>query len=130
MGKRIKLTKKILLDASTYGEGNGYTKEQIKALGLTYPQKKGWKREVIGRHYPEEVIETLLNNKGKISGKTLKTHEENEKGFQARVFLRKLSIEEWNKFKQLCFENDIDSDMVVEELIINKMELLKNSKES
>lgn len=48
----------------------GYNKKQIKLLGLSWPPRTGWKDKIVGKNYPDEVIQ-MLYDESKVATKKL-----------------------------------------------------------
>lgn len=55
---------------SNMNGGIGVTAEQIRALGFTWPPKKGWLKSVIGTEITDEQAEKFVNGRGKITKDT------------------------------------------------------------
>lgn len=64
--------------------GQGWTKAQVKAFGLNYPLYKGWMFEIVGKDWPDEVVQKFLD------GKTTFTKATHQKYLKRQKKKRKL----------------------------------------
>ena len=59
----IKLTIELLHSASTSSGKNGFSKNQILALGLDWPPKAGWLKRMAGKEVTEETWNNFLSER-------------------------------------------------------------------
>ena len=52
----IKLTRVLIHSASSHRSGNGFNKKQLALLGITWPPKKGWLSELVGKQIDHETF--------------------------------------------------------------------------
>lgn len=57
------ITKEFIMDNRT--KRGAWTSAQIKALGLSYPPRKGWINKLTGREISEVQAERFINGKEK-----------------------------------------------------------------
>lgn len=50
----MKITEKWLMDHATK-HGSGWTREQLRLIGVAWPPPRGWKRAMIGVHVAEDL---------------------------------------------------------------------------
>lgn len=62
----VEITRNMLVEATKNGNDSfiALNTDQLNLLGISWPPKRGWVRELIGKEMTEEDVELLLALKG------------------------------------------------------------------
>ena len=86
----FEVTDKFLFDNRT--RKGGYTKKQIKALGISWPTRKGWKKKVIGQTISDRNKQLFISGKEEAEKPTLSKVKQLIKLLNAK---ERLTLKEW-----------------------------------
>ncbi len=59
----IKLSNKLIEKGKSIN--GGYSKHQLELLGIDWPPKKGWKKQIIGKQIQKNILDKFIELKDK-----------------------------------------------------------------